>query len=344
MNNGNLYESVKNKICDLMFEGVYPEGERIPAERVLAEELDVSRVTVRKSLELLERENLVVREVGSGTRVCFHNYGSASSMDMIVLIAPAKNPFFSDFIGRFQTFAEQSGALVLYVEKPQRETIENCLYRLYKKGLQNAVIWLEDLPVDVEKLKRLRALGLNMVFFDTDRGIPYADCVTLDNALAVRSLYEALRKEHFEKTGYIGWDRTDIYSVAKRETEFLRLAEEKEVLLRLPWGERAESEARILDFLKKNQNELPRAILCGDRENGIAASNALKRLEIKGIKIAVIDESAEAKKRNLITYVQDLEGSVKQIFSCLLEQNHKGTGWKARIHMLPGILQDNQSI
>ena len=82
----------------------------------------------------------------------------------------------------------------MYVEKPRLEELENCLYRLYKRGLRNAVVWLEDLPVDVEKLRRLRALGMNMVFFDSDKAIPYADCVTLDNALAVRALYGELKR------------------------------------------------------------------------------------------------------------------------------------------------------
>lgn len=43
---------------------------------------------------------------------------------MIVLIAPARNPFFAEFIGRFQNYAETQDALLLYVEKPRLEELE----------------------------------------------------------------------------------------------------------------------------------------------------------------------------------------------------------------------------
>ena len=161
--------------------------------------LEVSRVTVRKSLEILEDDGLIVRQVGRGTTVTLRNRGNKSELDMIVLIAPARNPFFAEFIGRFQNYAETQGALLLYVEKPRMEELENCLYRLYKRGLRNAVVWLEDLPVDVEKLRRLRALGMNMVFFDSDKALPYADCVALDNALAIRTLYGELKKDVYKR-------------------------------------------------------------------------------------------------------------------------------------------------
>ena len=206
MGNENLYEIVKNRICDEIFKGHYSDADKLPPERELEEMLEVSRVTVRKSLEILEDDGLIVRQVGRGTTVTLRNRGNKSELDMIVLIAPARNPFFAEFIGRFQNYAETQGALLLYVEKPRMEELENCLYRLYKRGLRNAVVWLEDLPVDVEKLRRLRALGMNMVFFDSDKALPYADCVALDNALAIRTLYGELKKQGYERIGYIGWD------------------------------------------------------------------------------------------------------------------------------------------
>ena len=140
MGNENLYETVKNRICNDIFEGHYEDGDRIPPERELEELLGVSRVTVRKSLELLEEEGLVVREVGRGTTVTLRNAGNRSELDMVVLIAPAQNPFFSEFIARFQNYAETKGALLLYVEKPRTEELERCLYRLYKRGLRNVVV------------------------------------------------------------------------------------------------------------------------------------------------------------------------------------------------------------
>ena len=50
-------------------EGEYAYEERLPAERNLAEEFGVSRGTIRSVLELLEHQNMVIRQVGSGTYV-----------------------------------------------------------------------------------------------------------------------------------------------------------------------------------------------------------------------------------------------------------------------------------
>ena len=335
MGEENLYINVKNRICDAIFNGTYKEGERIPAERILAEELDVSRVTLRKALALLEEDNLIVREVGSGTRICFHNYGTAGSMDMIVLIAPAKNPFFSEFIAHFQMYAEQKGSMLLYVEKPHRESLESCLYRLYKRGLQNVAVWLEDLPVDIEKLKRLRALGMNMVFFDTDKGIPYADCVALDNNRAICEIYQKLRESGYTNIGYAGWDRSDIYSIGGREKAYLEISGKKEIFLRLPWECRNSSSNFVLQRLNAFKGELPQAIICGDRESGMVVSSAAGRLKLQ-MQIASVDDFPEARKRHVITYVQNLKECVRQIYECLQEQNQKGIHWVSDVYLKNG--------
>lgn len=52
-------------------DGRYAYGEKLPAERQLAEALGASRTTVRIALDQLEGEQLVTRRVGSGTFVKF---------------------------------------------------------------------------------------------------------------------------------------------------------------------------------------------------------------------------------------------------------------------------------
>lgn len=49
--------------------GKYPSQSKLPPERDLAAELDVSRGTLRKALDILESEGLIWRHVGKGTFV-----------------------------------------------------------------------------------------------------------------------------------------------------------------------------------------------------------------------------------------------------------------------------------
>ena len=44
MEEKSLYRDVKNKICRMIYKDIYKDGENIPSERKLAENLGVSRV------------------------------------------------------------------------------------------------------------------------------------------------------------------------------------------------------------------------------------------------------------------------------------------------------------
>lgn len=102
----SLSES-ENKICDEIFAGHYKDGDMLPSERELEKVLDVSRVTVRRSLQMLEEDRLIVREVGRGTKVTFHNSGNPADLDMIVLVAPARNPFSRNLSDDFKHMLRQ---------------------------------------------------------------------------------------------------------------------------------------------------------------------------------------------------------------------------------------------
>jgi GntR family transcriptional regulator, transcriptional repressor for pyruvate dehydrogenase complex len=60
------YAAVVDRIRRALALGVLLPGDRLPAERVLAEDLGVSRVTVREALRLLQGEGLLVTKRGSG--------------------------------------------------------------------------------------------------------------------------------------------------------------------------------------------------------------------------------------------------------------------------------------
>lgn len=339
MNDENLYQIVRDKICDWIYEGYYEDGDRIPAERELAQMLNVSRVTIRRCLTELEEERLIQREVGRGTRITFRNCGHRGELDMIVLVAPARNPFFSEFIGKFQSCAEERGALLLYVEKPCQEVLEDCLYRLYKRGLRNVVVWLEDIRADLRKLSRLRALGMNMVFFDSDQGFPYADCVTLDNGLAVRTLYEELKRLGCERIGYIGWDAFGMYSIREREKAYHEKAQDdgKGVFLRAPWTQRRRCEAIVRDTFEKDRDRIFDAVICSDREMGEAVLRAAAHVGAE-VMIATVDEVTRGIGREVVVYRQNLEAVVEQIFASLQKQCVDGRNWSPKLMQIEGTL------
>lgn len=68
--------------------GAYGDGDRIPAERSLAESYGAARSTIRKALEQLEDEGLLVRRVGAGTFVSYAGPVSGQTGEISDLISP----------------------------------------------------------------------------------------------------------------------------------------------------------------------------------------------------------------------------------------------------------------
>ncbi|MFX5271933.1 GntR family transcriptional regulator, partial [Acinetobacter baumannii] len=64
-----LYRQIADQLRGLIERGEYAVGTKLPTERDLAEQLKVSRPTVREALIALEVEGLVRIRVGSGIYV-----------------------------------------------------------------------------------------------------------------------------------------------------------------------------------------------------------------------------------------------------------------------------------
>jgi GntR family transcriptional regulator len=68
-----LYREVKRQLMDALSGGEWKPGDAIPAERRLAERYGISIGTVRKAIDELVAENILIRQQGRGTFVASHN-------------------------------------------------------------------------------------------------------------------------------------------------------------------------------------------------------------------------------------------------------------------------------
>ena len=76
---------IATRLRRAIVDGVYSYGDRLPAERELAESLGASRATVRNALRLLEENELVRRKGGSGTFVV---HGAQAERDIAEVTSP----------------------------------------------------------------------------------------------------------------------------------------------------------------------------------------------------------------------------------------------------------------
>ena len=69
MNDKRLYHSVAEEIKKLISDGAFPPGSRLPGERELAEQFNVSRVTIREAEIVLQALGFIKIKTGSGVYV-----------------------------------------------------------------------------------------------------------------------------------------------------------------------------------------------------------------------------------------------------------------------------------
>lgn len=66
---GPLYQQLRDHLNEIIKSGGMQAGEPLPSEREIAEIADVSRITVRKAVQELVKQGLVIQKQGSGTTV-----------------------------------------------------------------------------------------------------------------------------------------------------------------------------------------------------------------------------------------------------------------------------------
>jgi GntR family transcriptional regulator, transcriptional repressor for pyruvate dehydrogenase complex len=65
--NSKIYEQVIEQIKSLIFEGKIKKGDRLPSERSLKEQLNISRASIREAFSALEMIGLIESRPGEGT-------------------------------------------------------------------------------------------------------------------------------------------------------------------------------------------------------------------------------------------------------------------------------------
>lgn len=76
-----LYQKIAATLKEKIAQGIYQVGERLPAERLIAETMDVSRTVVREAIIMLEVEGWVEVRKGSGIHVIAQESAGYSAIE-----------------------------------------------------------------------------------------------------------------------------------------------------------------------------------------------------------------------------------------------------------------------
>jgi DNA-binding LacI/PurR family transcriptional regulator len=337
-----LYLRLKNIIYENVFNGKYRNNTLIPTERELSKQYNMSRITVRSALEMLDKEGFIVRTQGRGTAISLKKSGTKNDMGIIAVVAPNKIPFFSSFIEAFNDQAENNDSLVLIKTQSHNKdlNIEKYLYKLFIRNVRNVVLWLHDSTLDMEYISRLRGMGMNFVFFDIIQDTQYGDGVCLDNKHAIETLCSLALKQIKDpkKIAYIGWGNKNISSVDERESTFTKCTKNTSPVYYVPWESRWQYRSQLIILFNKLKKNLPSAFICVNGEIGIELKKILNENNHSKIPVYCVDEDPEAEELKVTTIDQSINKMAEKVFECLREQNQHPFEWKPKIHRLKGTL------
>ncbi len=335
-----LFLQVKNQIYAQILDGNYSLGQRLPTESDLCAEFKASRVTIRKALDELKAERVVSSVQGQGTIVTLDQNVSKNALDTIALIASAHDYFFGSFLDTFDQLAAQQDALVVYKSDPDpyNEETSTTFKHIHARHIRNCVLWPNLGFHNEGLLERLRLLGINLVFFDHIYESAHADCVTLDNVHAIKTLHTYLKEQGHKQINYIGWNDVPISSTAERIEAFQQLNDKPDQIHLFNRSSTLETE--MLGYLTdlSKRSAIPDALLCGNGDLACSMQRALEKFDGNKPQVVCVDEFPRNVFPDMVCYTQPMKKMAAKCFICLVKQNDPDLQWQAKTYRIKGVL------
>lgn len=174
--------------------GKYPIGQRLSNERLLGAQFNISRGTVRKILDILEQERLVVRQQGRGTFVATPSSTSLDKKDvsMIGILVYMKEIYFNKIVDRACVHAANNGFMITIGLNATANAETEHVKAFINHGVQGVII--APMLHSQVAYKSLTENNIPVVMIDTMLPDVIEDFVSVDNRqgtfLATKHLVE----------------------------------------------------------------------------------------------------------------------------------------------------------
>ena len=207
MNTSNypLYIQIYNSLLDGINTGKYKAGEKVPSEKELVEQFNVSRITAKKALNKLANEGYITRRRGRGSFVAkdfiIDEKFVKNKANVLNVGAPVIGLVITDFsesygiglvLGIEDKISELGGYLVLRRSFGEKEKEEEAIQSLLKMGVNGIILLAVQGEHYSNEILRLVLNGFPLVL--VDRRLPGIDAAVVcsDNVAAAKKATDYL--------------------------------------------------------------------------------------------------------------------------------------------------------
>ncbi|MCP4902778.1 MAG: GntR family transcriptional regulator [bacterium] len=202
---------LRQRIAD----GTYPLETKLPSERTLAEEFKVSRVTVRKSLEGLKNDGMIMRRPGLGNIISASAPVAPPAPPNIgFVVQHLSNPYYSAFASALEAVLrarELNMILAGTGQNPEEEL--QCLQRMGERQVRGVLLCVPDHIHRPDAMRAFLKQRLPVVIIGGRQAGVALDSVDSDNRAGMTAAIDYLLDLGHTRIGFlsaIAFGRTDV--------------------------------------------------------------------------------------------------------------------------------------
>ena len=356
-----LYESVYEDLKQQISRGSLKTDERLKPENELAEEYQVSAITIKKALSMLADEGVVKRIRGKGSFVT-----AAPAVSENVVETGTDGDTAKEMIGViFEHISSSFGLEMLYALDRQAQNAGYRLFPCFSYGERDS---------ETEKIQYLRSIGVKGLLvmpvhgrhYNTEilklvidefptvlidkamEGVPL-DSVRSDGELCTRQLVDYLYQKGKRNISLITVDERDTSSLIERKRGFYQWMEDNHLSAQpecvVPCMNYQDSFAVYGDIYRKlirkylqDYGKQLDGIVCSEYGVAMQVELILEEEDLKdSIEVCCIDENYIGPDQYQMTHIkQDEEKIARCALEVLLKKIH-GEAMEQRDYLIPGI-------
>ncbi|WP_238916782.1 GntR family transcriptional regulator [Clostridium sp. YIM B02555] len=227
--NQPLYQKLYNSLYDKIVSGEYSEGEKLPTEKELAAQFNVSNITSKKALEMLADNGLITRVPGKGSFVMKYtedkeniHKGEAHSPIIGVVLSDFSESYGTNLLSGIEQEATKNNCFIVPRRSYGNQDLENdAIDSLVDMGVDGIIV----MPVHGEhynpKILKLIIEGYPLVLMDCDlKGIPAA-FVGTENVEAAKMAADYLLEQGHRKISFMSTNPKDTTTIEERIQGFI---------------------------------------------------------------------------------------------------------------------------